>query len=411
MPVQIIKNTEGWRHPHTGMAPKELYVITDRKGVVHTFPKLRGVRPHVRKSSRGKYWNGRWIAEYTYKGKRKIRYCDSWEEAAETKYQIESSIEAESSKTDEVKAYRKREGLTLRNAVEEYLLHCKHNEGLTEGTMHYKRRILNDFVRAFAKQKLASLTNKEISRFLQTVTDPNYPSRFNRYRKEINALYNHGLEHWDEIQRNPVKKIKKERRKKSRISHIPTSEELNKVIKYAKKKAEKTGKVQIYNLLIACRDTWGRKMEILRWTWKDHVDFNLRRVRMVSGKASYDRADTWIPMTDDLETALKSQLETSLGGKYVFECRAVWTKNKRDKKGRKVYGGPITDGSALIVDICKAAGVKPFNFHAIRHNRISNALKNGKPIHGVRNMARHHSISITNQYSHFDDKELLDIIE
>ena len=232
------------------------------------------------------------------------------------------------------------------------------------------------------------------------MSDPAHPSRFNRYRREVNALYRHGLRAWREVKSNPVAKIDRRKRKKSRVSYIPTAQELAKVLEYARKKGEKTGRWQQYNLLIAYRDTWGRKNEILKWTWKDHINWDAKKVRLVNGKPSYEMADVWFPMSPDLEEALSWQRETSVGGKYVFENRAWAFKNKRDRKGRSLYGGRIKDGSQLITGICKEAGVTPFNFHAIRHNRITEALEEGKAIHNVKRAARHHNIAVTSNYAH-----------
>jgi site-specific recombinase XerD len=390
VPVRIEKIKAGNRL-------RENYVITDRNGVEHRFRKVQGVYPHIRRSTKGRYWTGRWVADFVRHGKRNTFYCDYFEDALNTVFQSHDAAEL-----DELElAERKKEGLTVRNAVAEYLDHCKHKEGYSDGTMLYKKRILGEFVREFAKQKLNKLTSKDILNFLNSKADPKLPSRFNRYRREVNALYNHAIAEWPEIDRNPVdKKIKKKGRKKSRHSYIPTTEELNRVIEFARKQGQEAGKWQDYNLIVCYRDTWARADEVLKWEWARHINWDTKEVRLVSGKASYERADVWYPMSPDVEKALRWQWEKRIGDKFVFQCRAVWTKNKRNGKNRRIYGGRLKDGARIIYDLCVKAGVKPFRPHSIRHNRISQALENGKDIIAVRDAARHASIAQTNKYSH-----------
>jgi site-specific recombinase XerD len=325
VPVRIEKIKAGNRL-------RENYVITDRNGVEHRFRKVQGVYPHIRRSTKGRYWTGRWVADFVRHGKRNTFYCDDFEDAVNTVFQAHDAAEL-----DELElAERKKEGLTVRNAVAEYLDHCKHKEGYSDGTMLYKKRILGEFVREFAKQKLNKLTSKDILNFLNSKADPKLPSRFNRYRREVNALYNHAIAEWPEIDRNPVdKKIKKKGRKKSRHSYIPTTEELNRVIEFARKQGQEAGKWQDYNLIVCYRDTWARADEVLKWEWARHINWDTKK-----------------------------------------------------------------DGARIIYDLCVKAGVKPFRPHSIRHNRISHALENGKDIIAVRDAARHASIAQTNKYSH-----------
>jgi len=375
------------------------------------WPKAKGIRPHVRGKGDGRYWTGRWVYERQVGGKNKILYCNSYVEAAEAKLGIEEA-EAE---YDEVLASRKKEGLTVANAVLTYLRDCKEIERMVEGTLAYKERILREFIQAFPKRKLAKITISEIKNFLNSKVKKGSPSRYNRFRRELSALYSYALIKWDdEVFRNPLRKIKAQKARDSRDSHVPTNAELQQVIDYAHKTREKNH--QHYNLLVAFRDSWGRKRELLNWTWKDHIDWNMfdgvGGVLLVSKKSrKYNRV--WLPMSPALRKALRDQQERNFGSKWVFEARSRALKGRKNRYGENAFGGRITQGNTMIKELCRKAELPEsqwFSFHGIRKNRITDALNRGKPIHKVRDFARHHNISVTNEYAKATTDDLLDMV-
>jgi integrase len=310
---------------------------------------------------------------------------------------------------------REKEGLTVGNAVSTYLKDCREIERMVEGTLTYKRRILTEFVQAFPKRKLAKITISEIKNFLNSKVKKGKPSRYNRFRRELSALYSYALLKWDdEVFRNPLRKIKAQKAGKTRDSYVPTDMELQQVIDYSYGIRDKNP--QHYNLLVAFRDTWGRKRELLNWTWKDHIDWNrfdgVGGVLLVSKKSQkFNRV--WLPMSRDLRKALRDQQEKNFGTKWVFEARSRALKGTKNRYGENAYGGRITQGNTMIKELCRKAGLPEsqwFSFHAIRKNRITDALNRGKPVHKVRDFARHHNISVTNAYAKATTDDLLDMV-
>jgi hypothetical protein len=261
---------------------REYYVVTDRNGrehsgLIHTGemwrppifeevdgPKVQGIRPHIRGKGNGRYWTGRWVYERQVSGKTITTYCNSYIEAAEAKKATE---EAEVEYGEEL-ALRAKRGLTVANAVHAYLEDCREVDKMVEGTLTYKRRILGEFVQAFPRKKLAKVTISEIKDFLDSKVEDGKPSRYNRFRRELSALYSYAMIKWDDkILRNPLRKIKPQKVGKSRDSYVPTNTELQQVIEYAYSIRARNS--QPHNLLVAYRDTWGRKREVLNWTLEE----------------------------------------------------------------------------------------------------------------------------------------------
>jgi len=419
---------------------KEWYMIKDRHGETHDggryqsgiardpetgeeypehdirWPKVKGIRPHTRVHKGRRYWTGRWIYERSVKGKKVVEYCDTYEDAL--------AAQLDTLKSKEELAYEKKEGLTrekgltVTNAILDYLDDCRAE--MTEGTMIYKEKFLKDFAKAFPKRQLTSIKKGDVRRFLRNISKDRGLSIFHRYHREINALYNWArLEYEDDNVKisNPAKLVPVNgKTKKHRNSYIPEDSELQQVIDHAFKIRDKNS--QPYNLLVAYRDTWARKFEVFKWTWKDHVDWDRfdgqGGVRLVSGKSD-KYADVWLPMSDDLRQCLRDQQEQNFGDKWVFEVRANALKGKKNRFGENAYGGRVTDGNAMIKDLCKAAGLPKdhwFNFHAIRKNRITHALNvKRKPINKVSQFARHTDISHTTPYLKESTENLLDMVQ
>ena len=281
---------------------KEFYIIVDREGVEHSglvrtgemfeppifedvdgieqvvgvgpeeeiveirWPVVRGIRPHIRGKAGSRYWSGRWVYEVQIGGKSKTRYFDNFEDAVQVKLKVEEKAKDEAADA----VYRAAEGLTVSNAVALYLRDCKDVENFTAGTMKYKDRILQGFSAYFPKKMLSSLLVSDVKRFLDSKADKDAPHRWNRYRREVNALFNYAVIKWSEkVGRNPVSKIKAQSVGKSRKPNTVTEAVFEKVLAHAKG----LDNSQPYNLLVAYRDTWGRQKEVMGWTLSKHVDF------------------------------------------------------------------------------------------------------------------------------------------
>ena len=410
----LVHTGEMWRPPIFETVDGQEQVVgegPEEEIIEIRWPKAKGIRPHIRGKGDTRYWTGRWVYERQVKGKTKIIYCNSYIEAAEAKKGTE---EAETEYAADM-AYRAKEGLTVANAVHIYLKDCKEIEHMVEGTLTYKRRILTEFIQAFPKRKLAKITISEIKNFLNSKVKKGSPSRYNRFRRELSALYSYALIKWDdEVFRNPMRKIKAQKARESRDSYVPTDMELQQVMDYAYKTRDRNH--QHYNLLVAFRDTWGRKRELLTWTWEKHIDWNrfngIGGVLLVSKKSEkYNRV--WLPMSPDLRKALKDQQSRNFGTKWVFEARSRALKGTKNRYNENAYGGRITQGNTMIKELCRKAGLPKsqwFSFHAIRKNRITDALNRGKPVHKVRDFARHHNISVTNTYAKATTDDLLDMV-
>lgn len=142
-------------------------------------------------------------------------------------------------------------------------------------------------------------------------------------------------------------------------------------------------------LLVSYLHTGARRDELFRLKWKD-VDFQQRRIRLSSRKNNAGEwHEAWLPMSEDLITALKQQRQiTGLMGN-VF----MW----RTHDGQWL---PYQYRQHWLKKLCKRGGVEQFGFHGIRHLFASILAGNNVPLVEIQKMLRHNSIQTTARYIH-----------
>ncbi|MEW5816845.1 MAG: tyrosine-type recombinase/integrase, partial [Spirochaetota bacterium] len=71
------------------------------------------------------------------------------------------------------------------------------------------------------------------------------------------------------------------------------------------------------------------------------------------------------------------------------------------RKGGCFKEGPFDDRKKIMRTLCKAAGVKYFRFHALRHSGASLMASDGRiPIRSIQKILGHENISTTEIYLH-----------
>ncbi len=128
-----------------------------------------------------------------------------------------------------------------------------------------------------------------------------------------------------------------------------------------------------------------RKSEVLCLEWKD-VDLDKRRVRIWTRKRDGGREADFVPMSDDLFMALREQRFRTGLSQWVFPNPDT--------------GTPYTWHGKFLPRLCKAAGVKEFGYHSLRHLAACLLDEAGEPLAYIQAMLRHKNATTTSRYLH-----------
>lgn len=197
----------------------------------------------------------------------------------------------------------------------------------------------------------------------------------NKLRKNLAAAWSWGQRYYGLSQTNPFLSVERfPADQKPR--YVPPEEDFWKVYEIA------DGRDKVFLLFLL--HTGARCGEAFRLTWDD-VDFKGRRVRLGTRKtADGGMKYAWLPMTNALIEAMRTLRKETPFAHVVFE--------------QKKRGGAYTSRQHMMPQLCQAANVKPFGFHAIRHLAATILAYSGLDLPTVQAMLRHHSPTTTARY-------------
>ncbi|MGE4505045.1 MAG: tyrosine-type recombinase/integrase [Desulfovibrionaceae bacterium] len=267
-------------------------------------------------------------------------------------------------------------------------------KGISEGTVADKRLVfqaLLAFPGVSPVMGARDLHHDLVRRFLDGVAADKSGHRANTYRKHLLRLWSwakrsrmvQGECPWD------VERYKEERQDK----YVPPEADFWAVVReaekvptsYSKKYGHFERQPHRRRMMLAFLHLAARKGEVFGLRWTD-VDFEGRRVRLWTRKRDGGLEFDWVPMTEELaETLLEQRLETGFADRVFV--------NPTTGKG-------YTSASKMMGKMCKAAKVKPFGFHAIRHLSASILAKAGVDLPTIQLILRHRSITTTSRYVH-----------
>jgi len=144
-------------------------------------------------------------------------------------------------------------------------------------------------------------------------------------------------------------------------------------------------------LIIAALNTGMRKTELLNLKW-NQVDLRGRLINVIKTKSGKNRE---VPINDDLLAVLQA-LGKKDGRDYVF----LGPGGKPMKSIRKSFAGA-----------CRKAGIKELRFHDLRHTFGTRLIQNGTDIVTVQHLLGHHSVTVTQRYTHTNLSEKRQAVE
>jgi integrase len=138
-------------------------------------------------------------------------------------------------------------------------------------------------------------------------------------------------------------------------------------------------------IIVVALNTGMRRAEILNLKW-NQIDFEDRKIRVEKTKSGKVR---FVPVNNNLFYVLKSLRAESGQSPFVFLSPKT--------------GKPYLDMKTGFKGACKRAGISDLRFHDLRHTFASRLVEKNVDIETVKELLGHHSITITQRYTHSSD--------
>jgi len=255
----------------------------------------------------------------------------------------------------------------------------------------YREEKVPAFKRLFANPKLSKTDSIEVLTpaiallHIQNLANRKTGSTANCDRKNLRAAWEWGIKYLELPRLNPFAVVEKQQQN-TKPRYVPPEDDFWKAY-------EAAGHEQDKRLLLCYLHTAARKDELFRLRWTD-VDFINDRIRLWARKnRSGEWRGKWIPMTAALVEAMNAQRKVNGKHRFVFID--------------PVSGLPYKKRYRFMSQLCKKAGVRYFDHHAIRHLTASVLAGLGVPTVDIQQILRHELISTTDRYikSMKDEKE------
>ena len=251
---------------------------------------------------------------------------------------------------------------------------------------HYEdyRYLATKWVQQWGHLESSDVTPEMIERYILQRTRIS-PHIANKELRSLRSLFNFGKRKklirenpTDDLEFLPVEK---------KVRYVPPLEDIDKVIAVADQDKR--------DYLWTIRETMARVGEINRLTWDD-VNFNERYAVLYTRKKKGGHlTPRKVPMTQKLFEVLSRRFaERDPSKPWVF-----WHTYWSSKTGEKCEG-PYDRRKKLMKGLCKKAGVRYFQFHALRHSGASVMENNNVPIGSIQRILGHANRKTTEIYVH-----------
>lgn len=359
------------------------------------------VRPYYRKNAKGEKIQYGYVLDITVNGQRYTEYGEDEGFLVNLERGIRESAAAEKGKGSHVGEHQKHVAKALYpgKAVEEYLHWCKHIVKMAENTVRYKAKILFRFLDKFSTYPMKFISKEDLINWLDENRN-GHRTTWLRTRKELSAFFGWICEKYERemVHGNPLANMKNmvraEKEKAGQDErYCPSKEELQQLVKVLENGSGEriNGLTQEESMIKFAILSWARRKELFDLQWK-HVDLEKGTINLPKKKGSRDRVE--VKLSQDQIELLEWQKKTSVGNRYVFECRVI---------GSPHYGKSV--GRAWdyrVQEFCRKAGITQFGWHSLRHYGITRGLELGMAPVEVMKKARHSSLATTNRYLHLE---------
>jgi len=225
----------------------------------------------------------------------------------------------------------------------------------------------------FGRQYLREITPLQIESYrTERLKSGVARSSTNRETALLKKMFNLAID-WEYCSSNPVSKVKLFSEKDNLKERVLSDEEEEKLLAHCPS--------HLKPIIVTALNTGMRKNEILRLKWSQ-VDLTNRTIRATKTKSGRDR---FIPINDAVHEVLLLQKQRT-NGDYVFPNPENNFPFKTVRKGFEAS--------------CRRAGISNLRFHDLRHTFATRLIRKGVDIVTVQNLLGHHSLTITQRYTH-----------
>jgi len=263
------------------------------------------------------------------------------------------------------------------------------NKYLDYALLHYvdktyknKKRVCHRALEHIGNLPLDQVTPELVDKYLTEQAKSRSKAGYNEDYKHLRAMWEWGIRVLRLSISNPIIDLKP--LPTCRIpQYTPPTEDILRVIAVANRE-----ELVFLNCYL---QTGARRGEIFKWTWIEDINFDKREVRLTTRKTKDGSTDSqWLPMSDAL-----------------YEDLWWWWKNRPIKDtpyvfvstSNRHYGKPFTTRRRFMKGLCKRAGVKPFEFHALRRY-VASVLADTHKVSAktIQRILRHKSVRTTEIY-------------
>jgi len=284
------------------------------------------------------------------------------------------------------------EKITISEFFERYVEYCTSNKAAYTALVDRRRiRTWERYLRRCGITKLKDITPLVVEGFKSEIlAKGDSPVTFNRYLELLKAALNKAVE-WSLLRENRLKGFKKLKSDRNRQVRFLTKREIQEVIRVADEFMRRVILILLYTGL--------RRSEFVYLEWKD-IDFGNGLI-LVQSKPEFgfhpkSYKPRSIPMCKELAALL---MDMPQAGRFIFD----------DGQNHPLHH-PIYYYKE-VMKVYKKAGIEGANLHTLRHTFASHLIMEGVDPRTVQEYLGHHSIQVTEKYSHLSKSHKREAIE
>jgi len=213
------------------------------------------------------------------------------------------------------------------------------------------------------------------------------PGTVNRYLSALSKAFSNAVKEWHWIQDNPLARVSKKTEPQGRVRYL-SDDERERLLDACRKSERK----ELYLIVLFALTTGMRRGELLGLRWQD-VDLE-RRSAILHNTKNGDRRS--VPIVPEVAELLREHGKVRrLDNDLIFarDSAEVWT---FDKAWRQAL---------------KAAKVKGFRFHDLRHTAASYLAMSGATVPELAAVLGHRTLQMVKRYAHLSDQHTGAVIE
>ena len=209
----------------------------------------------------------------------------------------------------------------------------------------------------------------------------------NRYLSMLSKTYNNAITEWHWTQDNPLRRVSKKTEPRGRMRYLADKERA--ALLDACRKSERP---ELYLIVLFALTTGMRRGELLGLRWPD-VDLE-RRIAVLHNTKNGDRRS--VPIVPEVAALLRERGKVrKLDNDLIFASAgrdAVWF----DKFWYRAL---------------KAAKIKDFRFHDLRHTAASYLAMSGATTAEIAAVLGHRTLAMVKRYAHLSDQHTGEVVE